>query len=47
MMIQNTVIYKVFFDMYFIFVPAPPKKAPDEGASRGTENLSPSEQKGK
>ena len=44
-MAQNPVIYKGA--MLFIFLAAPPKKAPDEGASRGTENLSPSEQEGK
>lgn len=33
--------------MQFSFLVAPPKKAPDEGASGGTKKLSSSEQEGK
>ena len=47
MMIKKAAICKDFFAMLLIFLPAPPKKAPDEGASGGTENLAPSEQEGK
>ena len=44
---SRPVIYKYVLAMLFIFLPAPPKKAPDEGASGGTENLSLSEHEGK